>query len=86
MGRTVLDAAGLFSLPFVGYALFLVLRQRYPLVAASWSRGSLARLTVAGLLLVAAGFLFLGLAADHRKGAYVPARLQNGVLVPGHIQ
>lgn len=86
MGRAVLDAAGLFSLPFLGYALLLVLSRRYPLVADSWSRGSLAKLAMAGLLLVVAGLLVVGTASDRRKGIYVPARIDNGVLVPGHIQ
>ncbi|UDL94648.1 MULTISPECIES: DUF6111 family protein [Lichenihabitans] len=86
MGRALLDAVALFIAPFVAYGLVLLLRQRYPWLADSWSRGSLATLTVAGLALVLIGLLLLGTLADRHKGAYVPARLENGRLIPGHLE
>lgn len=86
MARNLLDALGLFAAPFVVYALVLVLRQRYPFVAASWSRGSLALLTVAGLVLVVLSLLLLAAFAERHRGAYVPAHIENGRLVPGQMQ
>lgn len=86
MARNLLDALGLFAAPFAVYALVLALRQRYPFVTASWSRGSLAGLTVAGLGLVALGILTLALFADRHRGAYVPAHLDGTRLVPGHME
>ena len=86
MARTFFDAVALFLSPFVAYGILLVLRQRYPFVAESWSRGSLAGLTVAGLGLVVLGMVVTGLLASRHRGAYVPAHIEGGRLVPGHIE
>ena len=86
MARGLLDALGLFAAPFVIYALILMVRQRYPFLAESWSRGSLAWLTIAGLGLVVLGIALLGLFADRHQGAWVPAHLEHGRLVPGQFQ
>jgi hypothetical protein len=86
MGRALLDSLGLFASPFLAYGVFLVLRQRYPWLVESWSRGSLALLTITGLALVMLGMLVLGTFADRHQGAYVPAHLEGGRLIPGHIE
>ncbi len=86
MARNLLDALGLFAVPFAVYALVLAVRQQYPFVAASWSRGLLAALTVAGLALVVLGLVAVALFADRHRGAYVPAHLDGGRLVPGHME
>jgi hypothetical protein len=86
MGRALLDSLLLFLAPFLVYGVVLILRQRYPWLTESWSRGSLALLTVAGLALVLLGMLALGTFADRHKGAYVPARVEGGRLIPGHIE
>ena len=49
MGRALLDVLVPFLLPFAGYAVYLVLRRRYPFVVSAWSRGPLAALVVGGL-------------------------------------
>lgn len=85
MLRSLIDAGGLFLVPFVAYALFLGLRRRYPFVLEAWTQGPLATLIVTGLALAVAGALLTGFFADRHRGAYVPAHMQNGVLVPGHI-
>ncbi|MEM6665896.1 MAG: DUF6111 family protein [Pseudomonadota bacterium] len=75
----------LFALPFVGYAIYLLLMRRLPLDDASnWSRDRVASLAIGGLFLTAASFLVLG----HYSGAstdatYRPAELRDGVIVPG---
>ena len=46
----------------------------------------LARLSVAGLALVLGGLLLNGFFADRHEGAYAPAHIENGRLVPGAIQ
>ena len=43
MGRTVLDPLMLFLSPFAVYALYLVLRARYPLEVEHWTRGRSTR-------------------------------------------
>lgn len=86
MARGALDGLFLFLLPFAGYAALLLLRRRYPLALDAWTEGPLARLTIAGLALAVAGTLVMGLIGNHRRGAYVPAHIENGVLVPGRMQ
>ncbi len=86
MARSLFEAIVLFGAPFVFYGIILFLRQRYPWLAASWSRGSLALLTLAGLGLVVLGLLGVGVFADRHQGGYAPAHIENGRLVPGRLQ
>ncbi len=86
MGRALLDVLIPFVLPFAGYALFLALRRRYPFVASAWSRGPVAALVVGGLALAVLSLLAAGLFWPRGRGDYVPAHVQNGVLVPGRMQ
>lgn len=86
MLRALVDAGGLFLLPFVAYGILLALRRRYPFVLAAWTEGPVAALVVAGLALAVAGTLLTGFFANRHRGAYVPAHLENGVLVPGRIE
>lgn len=86
MARGFADALGLFLLPFVVYGIVVLLQSRFRLLAPQWSGGRLALLALAGLALVLAGLVFLGLAAPRRSGAYVPAHVENGQLVHGEIR
>jgi hypothetical protein len=85
MSRVLLESIGLFLTPFALYAAFLIFRARHPLIAASWSRGALSWLMLAGLALVIAGFVLAGF-SSREQGAYVPAHVENGRLVPGYFQ
>lgn len=43
-------------------------------------------LVVAGFVLMAAGFMYLGLSHDNPPGSvYAPPRVENGRVVPGHM-
>jgi hypothetical protein len=86
MARSLLESLGLFAAPFLLYALFLVYRSRHPLVVAHWSRGALFWLTLAGLSLAIAGFLYAGFFGANSAGVYVPAHIENGRLTPGRFQ
>ena len=86
MGRTLLESLALFFAPFALFALYLGLRLRYPLALEHWSRSRVATLTLFGLAAVLAGFVLLELAAPRGQGRYVPAHVENGVLVPGKIE
>ncbi len=86
MWRTLLEPAAFFVAPFAAYACYLVLRQRYPFVLSAWSRMTVSILTLVGLAAAAAGIFGFGLFAPRHQGAYVPAHLENGKLVPGHFQ
>ncbi len=83
--RILLDLL-LFLLPFALYAVYWHLaRKGDPEQAARphpW-----AMLFIAGLALVAASFVWLGLTeGEHTKGVYVPPHNENGKVVPGHIE
>jgi hypothetical protein len=87
MARSLLETLGLFALPFVLYALFLVFRARHPLVVEHWSHSAMSRLALAGLLLAIGGFLVAGFFDGRSRGAYIPAHIdENGRLTPGHFQ
>ncbi len=85
MWRAYLDTILLFALPFVLYAVFHLLLLRWPFVASLWTRGRVSSLAIAGLVLAVIGILSLGL-GSRETGAYVPAHIENGRLVPGHFE
>lgn len=85
MARLVLIQAALFLAPFALYALYLLLSRRSMPAPDNWH--PLAALALAGLILMAAGFVALGfLDQSARVGTYHPAELRDGVLTPGHIE
>jgi len=86
MGRAVLETLSLFLAPFALFALYLLLRLRYPLALEHWTRGRLSLLTLAGLAAAVLGLFLLSLTAPRGHGVYVPAHVENGVIVPGHFQ
>jgi hypothetical protein len=86
MLRAVAEPVGLFLLPFAVYAVYLVLRLRYPLEVEHWTRGRVSTLALLGLLAALAGFIALDLFAPRARGVYVPAHIENGVLVPGRFE
>jgi hypothetical protein len=86
MWRAIAEPTALFLSPFVVFAAYLVLRARYPLALEHWTRSRVATLTLIGLSVAAVGMISLALFAPRGQGVYVPAHLENGELVPGHIQ
>jgi hypothetical protein len=85
MWRAYIETLLLFALPFVLYAVFHLLLLRWPFVASLWTRGRVSSLAIAGLVLAVIGILSLGL-GSRETGAYVPAHIENGRLVPGHFE
>ncbi len=84
MIRPVLTELGIFLIPFVVYALFLIATRSGVLSSASWPAHMIAKLALGALLLVVISFVLLA----HFSGAspdstYVPAHIENGRLVPG---
>lgn len=86
MLRMLSEGAGLFLLPFLAYALLLVAQKRIPFVREAWTNQSLGRLAGAGLAVTIVGLLLLGLFGERHRGAYVPAHIDAGRLVPGHME
>jgi Family of unknown function (DUF6111) len=84
MIRPVLTELGIFLIPFVAYALFLIATRSGVLASASWPVHLIAKLVLGSLLLVVVSFILLA----HFSGAppnstYIPAHIENGRLVPG---
>jgi hypothetical protein len=86
MLRAILEPLALFLSPFVVFAIYLVLRARYPLAIEHWTRGRVSTLTLIGLAIAVLGMLAFGLFAPRGQGVYVPAHIEKGVLVPGRIE
>jgi hypothetical protein len=86
MGRTVLEPLALFLSPFAVYAIYLALRARYPLEVEHWTRGRVAVMTLIGLTAALLGLIAINVFAPRGRGVYVPARVENGVLVPGRFE
>lgn len=81
--RILLTRLLLFLLPFVLYYAFLTLSHRRP--QREFTPWML--LAIAGLLLVAASFVWLGLTeGETTAGRYVPPHVVNGKIVPGHVE
>jgi hypothetical protein len=86
MLRAILEPLGLFLLPFAAFAVYLVVRVRYPLAIEHWTRGRVSTMTLIGLAIAVLGLFLFGLSAPRGHGIYVPAHVENGQLVPGRIQ
>lgn len=86
MLRALFDTLGLFLLPFALFAIYLMLRARYPLAVEHWTRGRLSWLAMAGLAVATAGLVLGTLVAPRGHGLYVPAHLENGEIVPGRSE
>jgi len=86
MGRSISELALLYLIPFAAYFLYLALRRVYILSFDHWTRRVLATLSLSGLAFVLIGLLATGFFAERHEGAYQPAHIENGRLVPGQIQ
>ncbi len=86
MSRAVLEPLVLFLAPFALYAIYLLLRARWPLEIEHWTSVRVSILTVVGLAAAVIGLVAINLTAPRGRGVYVPAHVENGVLVPGRFQ
>ena len=85
MIRILLVRALLFATPFALYAAWVVLSGlggRTANERAPWTM-----LFAAGLSLVAASFIYVGLTeGQSTSGVYVAPHVENGHVVPGHVE
>jgi len=88
MLRVVLLNIALFFLPFVFCALYFYARaRRRNEVAVAWNEMPFAGLLQTGVGLIIIGMLITAyVGGDDAGGTYVPARMENGRLVPGEVQ
>lgn len=82
MWRAFLETTILFLTPFLAYVAFQLLQRRWPFVAELWHGRIVSKLTIVGLLFAIAGTVTLAF-TWREQGAYVPAHIENGRLVPG---
>jgi hypothetical protein len=84
--RIVLQELAIFLVPFVLFALVLVIGRKNPFRLEAWTE-RLFQLAVAGLLCVILGFVITGIFAERSTGSiYEPAHMENGRLVPGRFR
>ncbi|HZE53564.1 MAG TPA: DUF6111 family protein [Bradyrhizobium sp.] len=84
MIRPAFTEIGLFLIPFVVYALFLVATRSGLLVQSSWPVNVVAKLLLGSLLLVVISFVLLAqFSGAPPNSTYIPAHIENGRLVPG---
>ncbi|HLX15326.1 MAG TPA: DUF6111 family protein [Bradyrhizobium sp.] len=84
MIRPALTEIGIFLIPFVVYALFLISTRSGLLVQSSWPLKIIGKLLLGALLLVIASFVLLAqFSGAPPNSTYIPAHLENGKLVPG---
>jgi hypothetical protein len=86
MSRALLEPLALFAAPFGVYAIYLMLRLRYPLAVEHWTSVRVSLLTLIGLAAAVLGLLAVNLFSPRGQGVYVPAHQENGALVPGHFE
>ncbi len=86
MWRSVAESLGLFFLPFMLFAAYLALGMRWPLAIEHWTRSRMTVLAIVGLVAALAGLVSASLFAPRGHGLYIPAHVDNGVLVPGRIE
>ncbi len=86
MLRAALEPIAMFLSPFAVFAIYLIIRARYPLAVEHWTKTRVAMLTLIGLGVAVLGMALLASFAPRGHGTYVPARIENGKLIPGHIE
>lgn len=86
MLRVIAEPLALFLLPFAVYAVFVLIFSNSLEQGKAWSMGHVSRLTLAGLAAALGGILWFGSFAERHQGAYIPAHIENGVLVPGRME
>lgn len=88
MLRVVLINIALFALPLAIYAAYFYVRERNQnAVEIEWKNMPLSFLLQAGLGLIVLGMLVTAyMGGEDAGGAYVPARMENGKLIPGEVQ
>jgi hypothetical protein len=84
MIRPIATEIGLFLIPFVLYAVFLLATRAGVQQPDAWTLRRVAGLVIASLVLMGASFVVLAQFSGAPPGsAYVPAHIEDGKFVPG---
>jgi len=68
MSRTVFEPLALFLSPFAVYALYLLVRARYPLEVEHWTRGRVSVMTLIGLAAAVLALIAINAFAPRGRG------------------
>ena len=84
MIRPALTEIGIFLIPFVVYAAFLVATRSGLLTSSSWPVVIVSRLLLGSLMLVVFSLIWLAqFSGAPPNSTYFPAHIENGRVVPG---
>jgi Family of unknown function (DUF6111) len=84
MIRPIATEIGLFLIPFVLYAAFLLATRAGVLQSDAWTLRRIAGLVIASLVLMGGSFVVLAQFSGAPPGStYVPAHIESGKFVPG---
>ena len=84
MIRPALTEIGIFLIPFVVYALFLLASRNGLMLQTSWPVHIVARLVLGSLLLTILSLVLLArFSGAPANSTYIPAHIENGKFVPG---
>lgn len=84
MIRPLLTEVGIFLIPFVAYALFVLASRRDVLNRSSWPLRIVLILSVSAFLLVILSLVLLAhFAGEAPNSVYTPARIEDGKFIPG---
>jgi hypothetical protein len=87
MARFLAFDAIFFLLPFAAYALWLVATRGSLSNIADWQARTIAALALGGaVLLIGAIVVFTHFTGAPPSGKYVPAHIEDGIIVPGHFE
>lgn len=88
MLRVILINIVLFALPLAFYAAYFYVSERNKnSVEIEWKNMPISILLQIGLALIVAGMLITAyVSGDDAGGTYLPARMENGKLVPGEVR
>jgi NADH:ubiquinone oxidoreductase subunit 5 (subunit L)/multisubunit Na+/H+ antiporter MnhA subunit len=75
----------IFLLPFIVFALLLLIQRKRILDIEHW-RGPLPWLVIMGLVLTVMSLLYVGFFGERQTGEYVPPHLENGILIKGKFK
>ncbi len=87
MIRPIFTELALFLAPFVAYAIYLVATRAGLFDPASWPWQRVGWLTLCAFVLMIGSFIgFAHFSGDAPHSEYVPAHMENGKFVPGHMK
>lgn len=86
MLRIILTQLLLFSLPFIGFAIWLFINKKAQ-TSENWRNGPMLWLVIAGGLLVIGGLVMLTMTGGLPDGmSYRPAEMRDGQFIPGRYE